>query len=107
MKNDKINLTLPIPRTEQITHVSGMLLSFLSAYEEFTEGRRKLAYLNFFYRERLNKRDKRLFSYLLRELIKQLETNLEPSGQQLNEALSQDEEMNDCFVDIFQKFQNF
>jgi hypothetical protein len=67
-------LNLRIPRISGMKddQVHGLLLSFLSAATEVTEGRRKISYLSHFYRERLNRFEKKKLLFLLETLISQL-----------------------------------
>lgn len=67
-------LNLRIPRLSGMKdeQVNGLLLSFLSAVTEVTEGKRRASYLSHFYRERLNRFEKKKLLLLLETLISQL-----------------------------------
>lgn len=68
----QINLKLVYPRDVNPQQFNGLLLSFFDAVSSVTEGTRKATYFNHFYRERLNKKEKRVLSAVLGQLLKQL-----------------------------------
>lgn len=92
----QIQLRILIPTNEKKDSVVGMFLSFLSAVAEVTEGSRKSTYLNQFYRERLDRKEKRVLSAILGQLLQQL--------NKMNETTSITETLNHSLDEIPQTF---
>lgn len=99
---NQIQLRILIPQDSKKESFIGLFLSFLSAVSEVTEGTRKATFLNQFYRERLDKKDKRLLSGTLGQLLKQLEKLNESDS--LNESILETEVIPQEFMKLFHRF---
>lgn len=104
MKNNEITLKVKLPLKEDVKHSKGILLSFFTAFEEFTEGRRKLSYLHHFYRERLNKKERRLFLFLLRGLSEECKQGQEAPLEKLTENFKEKNDIPEYFITSFSNF---
>lgn len=99
----QIQLRFLIPANEKREPVIGMFLSFLSAVAEVTEGSRKSTYLNQFYRERLDKKEKRVLSAILGQLLQQLNKMNESSP--VSESIdSLEEKLPQSFLRLLKDF---
>jgi hypothetical protein len=100
------NLKVPSISGMKQSDIRGLLLSFLTTVTEVTEGQRKVSYLSHFYRERLNRFEKKKLILILNHFISQLS---EENGKtQIRSSVdSQEERIPKHFSDFFQFFQNF
>ena len=101
---NQIQLRVLIPPREKKDKFVGLFLSFLSAVSEVTDGTRKATFLNQFYRERLDKNEKRLLSATLGQLLIQL--NKMNESERLNESSSIEDDFK-IPQEILKLFHNF
>ena len=99
----QIQLRVVFPPSLKQEEFVGLFLSFLSAVSEVSDGTRKSTYLNQFYRERLNKNEKRVISSSLGQLLKQLGKMNE--SFQINESSKDSEKLPPVFLELFKRFQ--
>lgn len=102
--NTQIQFRIIIPNKERKDHFVGILLSFLSAVSEVTDGTRKATFLNQFYRERLDKNDKRLLSATLGQLLTQLSKMNEGLLNESDQSLIVDK-IPRPFLDVLHNFR--
>jgi predicted membrane metal-binding protein len=99
--------TLRIPTISGMKEdqVNGLLLSFLSSVTEVTIGRKQTSYLSHFYRERLNKFEKKRLILLLETLKSQLSEG-KGENSEIRSSVHPDLEVSKVFSDFFQLFKN-
>lgn len=81
----KINFQLEIPSSILNPNPAGILLSLLGTIEDILKQDKKATAISFFWRERLNKKEKKLLLNILNQFIVQLSINLENSKIPLSE----------------------
>lgn len=99
-------LTLKVPTISGLKpdQVEGILLSFLSAAIDVFDGKRKTTYLIHFYRERLDRNERKKLTLILEHLCKQL--TKDNVGHQLQgSAAVEDQRLPKVFADFFLTFQ--
>lgn len=100
---NQINLRILVPHGTKEDHFVGLFLSFLDAVSEVTEGTKKASFLTQFYKERLNKLERRLLSGALGQLLKQLSKMNEK--EQLDESSQfHEDKIPKVIIDLFHSF---
>jgi len=99
------SLKVPTITGMKSEQINGLLLSYLSAATEVTEGKRKVSYLTHFYKERLNKFERKKLSLILDHLISQLAKEGNKESHLHASTDSQELQLPEAFAKFFQFFQ--
>lgn len=89
------------------SEISEILLSFLSAVTEVAEGRRRVTYLSHFFRERLNKFEKKKLIFILEHFQSQLSKKVTKKVQVSSSTENLELKLPEDFQKYLQFFQNF
>jgi len=100
-----LNLKVPTVTGMKPEQVNGLLLSYLTAVAEVTEGHRKASFLSHFYKERLNRFERKKLILVLNHLISQLAEQGSKKVHLLSSVDPQESKLPDEFAEFLLYFQ--
>lgn len=84
-------IKIKVPSGLKPRAAAGLLLSLITAVEEVAKGERKASYIRHFWRERLNKGERRMLLMILSQFHTQLLPLIEVDHRPIKESLSETE----------------